>query len=157
MRGNNSKYKLIKRSPQSILKGSGNKNISATYKKRLASTKKNNFSISSNEEFSSLKLKKMFLNKEKKVEESFHKESERLSRVSLSNHKSKQNLSQKLFRYSFKNGKNENLFENKKKNKVESLFKKNKFKKTIIIDSEGNNNLNLNKLKSYVSFVHTAI
>ena len=149
MRGNNSKYKLIKRSPQSILKGSGNKNISATYKKRLASTKKNNFSISSNEEFSSLKLKKMFLNKEKKVEESFHKESERLSRVSLSNHKSKQNLSQKLFRYSFKNGKNENLFENKKKNKVESLFKKNKFKKTIIIDGEGNNNLNLNKLKTY--------
>ena len=149
MRGNNSKYKLIKRSPQSILKGSGNKNISATYKKRLASTKKNNFSISSNEEFSSLKLKKMFLNKEKKVEESFHKESERLSRVSLSNHKSKQNLSQKLFRYSIKNGKNANLLENKQKNKVESLFKKNKFKKTIIIDGEGNNNLNLNKLKSY--------
>ena len=148
MRGNNSKYKLIKRTPQSLLKGSTNKNISATYKKRL-SPKKKNFSISSNEEFSSLKLKKMFLNKEKKIEGSFHKESQRLSRASLSINKSKQNLSQKLIRYSIKNGKNVNLLENKQKNKVESLFKKNKFKKTIIIDGEGNNNLNLNKLKSY--------
>ena len=149
MRGNNSKYKLIKRTPQSLLKGSTKKNISATYKKSLASPKKKNFSISSNEEFSSLKLKKMFLNKEKKIEGSFHKDSQRLSRVSLSNNKSKQNLSQKLFRYSIKNGKNANLLENKQKNKVESLFKKNKFKKTIIIDGEGNNNLNLNKLKTY--------
>jgi hypothetical protein len=65
MRGNNSKYKLIKRTPQSLLKGSTNKNISATYKKRL-SPKKKNFSISSNEEFSSLKLKKnVFKQREK--------------------------------------------------------------------------------------------
>lgn len=39
--------------------------------------------------------------------------------------------------------------ENKQKNKVQSLFKKNKFKKTIIIDDEGNNNLNLNKFRTY--------
>ena len=70
-----------------------------------------------------------------------------LSRVNLSNNKSKQNLSQKLPKYSIKSGKSVNILENKQKNKVESLFKKSKFKKTIIIDGEGNNNLNLNKFR----------
>jgi len=149
MKGNNNKYKLIKRTPQSILKTSKNKNISATYKKSLASPKKKNFSISSNEEFSSYKLKKMFLSKEPKIEGSFHKESQRLSRINLSNNKCNHNLSQKLSKYSIKNGKSVNIMENKQKNKIESLFKKNKFKKTIIIDDEGNNNLNLNKFRTH--------
>jgi hypothetical protein len=147
MRGNNDKYKLIKKTPQSLLKGSKNKTILATYKKSLAPLKKYNFSVSSNEEFSCLKLKKMLLNKEKKIEGSFNKESQRLSRINLSNNKSKQNLSQKLPKYSIKSGKSVNILENKQKNKVESLFKKSKFKKTIIIDGEGNNNLNLNKFR----------
>jgi hypothetical protein len=132
MRGNNDKYKLIKKTPQSLLKGSKNKTILATYKKSLAPLKKYNFSVSSNEEFSCLKLKKMLLNKEKKIEGSFNKESQRLSRINLSNNKSKQNLSQKLPKYSIKSGKSVNILENKQKNKVESLFKKSKFKKTIL-------------------------
>ena len=148
MKGNINKYKLIKKTPVSILKTSTNKNISASYKKSLASLKKKNFSISSNEEFSSHKLKKMFLSKGPKIEGSFHKESHRLSRVNLSSNKSNQNISQKLSKYSNKNGKSVNILENKQKNKVESLFKKNKFKKTIIIDDEGNNNLNLNKFRT---------
>jgi hypothetical protein len=148
MKGNINKYKLIKKTPVSILKTSTNKNISASYKKSLASLKKKNFSISSNEEFSSHKLKKMFLSKGPKIEGSFHKESHRLSRVNLSSNKSNQNISQKLSKYSSKNGKSVNILENKQKNKVESLFKKNKFKKTIIIDDEGNNNLNLNKFRT---------
>jgi hypothetical protein len=90
----------------------------------------------------------MFLSKGPKIEGSFHKESHRLSRVNLSSNKSNQNISQKLSKYSNKNGKSVNILENKQKNKVESLFKKNKFKKTIIIDDEGNNNLNLNKFRT---------
>ena len=147
MRGNNNLNKLIKKTPQSMLKNSKHKNISATYKKSLVSKKKN-FSISSNEEFSCRRLKKMFLSKEPKIEGSFHKESQRLSRINLSKNKSNHNLSQKLSKYSIKNGKSVNILENKQKNKVESLFKKNKFKKTIIIDDEGNNNLNLNKFRT---------
>lgn len=79
MRGYNNKNKLIKMTPQSVLKSSKNKNISSTSKKSLASPKKKFLSISSNKVFSHNKLKKMLLSKEPKIEGSFHKESERCS------------------------------------------------------------------------------
>lgn len=111
-----------------------------SYKKNLATNKKKYFSISSKEDIFKNTFRNCLVNKDLEYYAKTHRTSVR-SKISPNSKFHSHNIS--------RNSKQKFLTEkvdttkNKSKRKISSLFRKNEFKKTIIIDNEGNTNLNI--------------
>jgi hypothetical protein len=134
MKGRNKLDKYNMRTPQISL---NTRNLFTSYKKNLAKVKY--FSISSKEDIVKNKLANPFLSNEPKVQKNkIKKETKTIPNNCIETPKF---LSHNISKY--KTNFNSSKFKKKKKNF--SLSKKIDFKKTIIIDNEGNNNLNINK------------
>lgn len=135
--------KLIKTNKESIpsIRKTNTRNITSSIKKKFQNTKKKYFSISSNEDIiNKNKFKKNTINNEINF---FNKNGD-MQRVShtIANPSSLPHNIFFKFKKKFVTEKNTPVKD--RKNEKINLFKKNKFKKTIIIDDEGNNNLNIN-------------
>jgi hypothetical protein len=142
MKKNTNSNKLIKTNIENILtiRKANTRNISTSIKKKFQNTKKKNFSMSSNEDIiSKNKFKKNKINNELnsfKKNGNIQKNSQKIVNPT--------SLPHSIFiKFKKKFTTERNTPVKDKKNKKINIFKKNKFKKTIIIDGEGNNNLNI--------------
>lgn len=143
MKKNTNSNKLIKTNKESIpsIRKTNTRNITTSIKKKFQSTKKKYFSMSSNEDIiNKNKFKKNTINNELNF---FNKNGD-MQKVShtIANPSSLPHNIFFKFKKKFVTEKNTPVKD--RKNEKINLFKKNKFKKTIIIDGEGNNNLNIN-------------
>ena len=143
MKERNKLDKLNMRTPQISLKTINTRNLFTSYKKKLAKVKY--FSISSKEDIVKNKLKNPFSDNEPKVQKNkIKKEAKTISNNCLETPKYlSHNISKYKTNFNTMEKSLPSKFKNNKKNF--SLSKKINFKKTIIIDNEGNNNLNINK------------
>ena len=142
MKKNTNSNKFIKTNKENIstIRKANTRNISTSIKKRFQNTKKKYFSMSSNENIiSKNKFKKNTINNELN---SFNKNCD----MHRTCHKIVDTSSLPhdiLIKFKKKFITEKNTPVKDKKNKKKIIYKKNKFKKTIIIDGEGNNNLNI--------------
>ena len=139
---NSNKHITTYKESISIIRKVNTRIISTSIKKRFQNSKKKYFSISSNEDTISknkFKFKTSTINNELN---SFNKNGD-IQRVShkMVNPTSLPHDIFTKFKKKFITEKNTPVKD--EKNKKINLFKKNKFKKTIIIDGEGNNNLDI--------------
>ena len=144
MKGCHINNKIIKKTPQ--IKSNNAKNLFATYKKNYnINSKKKFFSISSKDDLIKNNLKKYLSGYEPNIIDDFKKTDRQVLNHNISTPKYiSLEVSHNFKRYSTLEEKND-ILKNKNNKKLNNLFRKNKFKKTIIIDNEGNNNLNLEK------------
>ena len=156
MKVTNLKNHFIKKTSTNFIKKCYTRNISN--KKNFSNSKKKYFSISSKEDLIKNKFKNIFFNNNIKL----LKNNTKRDYKTLGNHfitKPKyfsHNTSKFKNTLNFNNNNNNNNINNKniqsdncikyKKNKkIDNIIRRIKLKQTIIIDNEGNNNLNINK------------
>ena len=156
MKVSNLKNNFIKKTSTNFIKKCETRNISN--KKNFSTSKKKYFSISSKEDLIKNKFKNIFVNNDLKL----LKNNTKRDYKTLGNHfitipkYFSQNTSKFKNTLNFNNNNNNNNTNNKniqsdncikyKKNKkIDNIIRRNKLKQTIIIDNEGNNNLNMNK------------
>ena len=138
--------KSIKNKPDNNIQKlkSNTRNKMNSYKKKFEISKKKNFSISSKEDIVKNTFRNCLVNKELEYYPKTHRTSVHQKIASPNSKFRSHNISH--------NSKNKFLTEkintakNKTKRKISSMFCKNGFKKTIIIDNEGNNNLNIKNI-----------
>ena len=145
MNERNKLEKFNMKTPRVPLKKINTRNLFISHNKNLISSKIKYFSISSKEDISKNKLKNPFLNNESKIQKNkIKKEAKTISNKCIETPKY---LSHNISKYKnhFNTMEKSLPSKFKKKKNIFSLSKKINFKKTIIIDNEGNNNLNINK------------
>jgi hypothetical protein len=113
-------------------------------KKKFAISKKKYFSISSKEDIVKNTFRNCLVNKELEYYSKTHRNSVHQKMASpnskFCSHNISHNSKKKMLTEKIKSAKN------KSKIKISSMFHKNGFKKTIIIDNEGNTNLNIKNI-----------
>ena len=134
------------KTPNASLKKINTCNLFTSYKKNLTSSKSKFFSISSKEDIIKNKYKNCFFNNEPKVLKNVTIKRE-IKRFSANCIETPKYYSHNISKFKIKYNTTDKIIKSIKKvnNKRFSLLKKNKFKDIIIIDNEGNNNLNINK------------
>ena len=137
---------IIKNKPDNNIQKlkSNTKNKMNSYKKKFEISKKKNFSISSKEDIVKNTFRNCLVNKELEYYPKTHRNSVHQKMASpnskFRSHNISHNSKKKMLTEKIKSAKN------KSKIKISSMFHKNGFKKTIIIDNEGNNNLNIKNI-----------
>ena len=131
--------KYIKRTPQDSIKKINTKNLFLTDKKNYIPSKIKYLSISSKEDI--IFKKKQFLKNELKLFKTINLMDFKCPTYNFIKNEKYLLAKPSKFKNHFNTIKQSNKITNYKKY---SKFKTNKYKKTIIIDNEGNNNLNIN-------------
>ena len=122
---------------------SNTRNKINSYKKNFTINKKKYFSISSKEDLIKNTFRNCLVNKELKYYAKTHRASVHQkinSNSKFHSHNISHNSKKKFLTEKISNEKN------KSKRKICSMFNKNEFKKTIIIDNNGNTNLNIKNI-----------
>ena len=145
MKGISINNKYVKKNTKISSKNSNTRNFAKSYKKSYT-YKTKFFSISSKEELVKKNNKNCFIKNDSKMIDTFKKKSNRPSdHNNIRTHKCLSHEIINKYRRNSNIERTPKILQDKAKNRLGTLFDKNKFKKTIIIDVDGNTNLNFNK------------
>ena len=145
MKGISINNKYVKKNTKISSKNSNTRNFAKSYKKSYT-YKTKFFSISSKEELLKRNNKNCFIKNDSKMIDTFKKKLNRPSdHNNIRTHKCLSHEIINKYRRNSNIERTPKILQDKAKNRLGTLFNKNKFKKTIIIDVDGNTNLNFNK------------